>query len=167
MPRIDITQDVVVERVVARLRDVLDLPDSRCYETLEPLIDPQIPKGGDFFLTVSPGNGHYDVGMQNGGGRDQLMEQSSVSVTAYTKIRLDAADRATKLLHEVHRGVLPLKKKILDALVGVDLEDAEGNTFLRQPLYAMQSWAPRYNQDSGIAAIAVAFGTDFDWDLDP
>jgi len=163
--RIDTTQSLVLQRVVARLREALDLPEGRCYETLEPLADPEIPKGGDFFVTVSPGEGQFDEGMQDGGGRAQLMERSSVTVTAYTKIRLDRSDHATHLLQKIHRGVLPLKHKLLAVLAGEDLTDEAGNRLLRHPLYALQAWRPRYNRESGIAMIAVAFGTDFDWDL--
>ena len=165
MTRIDITQTVVVRRIVARLRDVLDLPDHRCYETLEPLVDPPIPKGGEYFLTVSPGDGRFDVPMQEAAGAAQLMELASVTVTAYAKIALDPGDRATEILHKVARGMLPIKGDILRALVGHDLVDEDGNTFLRAYLYAMQSWRPRYNADTKIAMIAVAFGTDYDWDL--
>lgn len=163
--RIDTTQSLVLQRAVARLREALDLPEARCYETLEPLVDPEIPKGGDYFLTVSPGDGHFDEGMQDGGGRGQLMERSSFTVTAYTKIRLDRGDHATHLLQKVHRGVLHLKRKILAALVMEDLADEDGRPILRHPLYALQAWRPRYNHQTGIAMIAVGFGTDFDWDL--
>lgn len=165
MTRIDVTQEVVLARIVARLRDVLDLPEHRCYETLEPLADPPIPKGGDYFLTVSPGDGRFDVAMQEAAGAEQLQELASVTVTAYSKIALDPGDRATEILHKVSRGMLPLKRGILAALVGHDLLDEDGNSFLRSYLYAIQSWRPRYNADSKIAAVAVAFGTDYDWDL--
>jgi len=165
MSRIDTTEDIVLTRIVARLRSELTLPDHRCYETLEPLVDPPVPKGGDYFLTVSPGDGRFDEGMQVGGGADQLMEMSSVTVTAYSKIVLDPGDRATQILHKVSRGMLPIKKLILGSLVGHDLLDGDGNSLLRAYLYAIQSWRPRYNKDSKIAMIAVGFGTDYDWDL--
>lgn len=165
MTRIDTTQAMILSRIVARLRDVLELPEHRCYETLEPLVDPPIPKGGDYFLTVSPGDGRFDEGMQVGGGAAQLMEMSSVTVTAYARIALDPADRATQILQKVNRGMLPLKQAILVALVGHDLADEEDNTLLRAQLYAVQAWRPRYMPDSKIAMIAVGFGTDFDWDL--
>lgn len=165
MTRIDTTQDTILTQIVARLRDVLDLPAHRCYETLEPLTDPPVPKGGEYFLTVSPGDGHFDEGMQAGGGAAQLMERSSVSVTAYAKIALDPGDQATEILHEVSRGMLPIKKGILRALVGHDLQDEDDNYLLRSQLYALQSWRPRYLPDAKIAMIAVGFGTDFDWDL--
>lgn len=164
MSRIDTTQDVILTRIVARLRDALSLPAHRCYETLEPLVDPPIPKGGDYFLTVSPGDGRFDEGMQVGGGIGQLMELSSVTVTAYAKIALDPGDQATQILHKVSRGTLPIKGLILGALVGHDLADESGNYLLRQHIYALQAWRPRYNPDSKIAMIAVGFGVDFDWD---
>jgi len=165
MTRIDTTPDVILTRIVARLRAVLELPAHLCYETLEPLVDPPIIKGGDYLLTVSPGNGRFDEGMQIGGGAEQLMEQTSVVVTAYAKIALDPGDKATQILHAVNRGMLPIKKLILAALVGHDLEDADGNQLLRQFLYALQSFKPQYNLESKIAMIAVGCGVDFDWDL--
>jgi hypothetical protein len=167
MTRIDTTQDIVLTRIVARLQGALGLPEHRCYETLEPLVDPPIPKGGYYFLTVSPGDGRYDEGMQVGGGAEQLMEMASVTVTAYALIALDPGDTATEILHKVNRGMLPIKKAILDALVGHDLTDSGGNYLLRQQIYAIQAWRPRYNKDTKIAMIAVGFGTDFDWDITP
>jgi len=165
MTRIDTTQDVVLTRIVARLRDQLDLPDHRCFETLEPMTDPLVPKGGDYLITVSPGDSRFDVDMQDAAGANQLMEMGSVTVTAYAKIALDPGDRATKIIHEVNRGMAPIKLRILKALVGHDLEDEDGNYLLRQLIYAMQAWRPQYNLDTKIARIAVGFGVDFDWDL--
>lgn len=165
MARIDSTQDAILTAVVARLREILQLGEALCYETLEPLTDPPIPKGGEYFLTVSPGDGTFDEALQAGGGRFQVTELGSVTVTAYAKIRLDPGDRATEILHTVGRGMAHIKAAILDALVGHDLEDAAGDLLLRHPLYAMRSWRPQYNPDTGIARVAVGFGVDFDWDL--
>lgn len=164
MTRIDTTQDVILTRIVARLRSYLGLPEHRCYETLEPLVDPPVPKGGDYFLTVSPGDGTFDEEMQVGGGQDQLTELSSVTVTGYAKIALDPGDQATQILHKVSRGMLPIKQGILSALAAHDLLDSSGNQILRSYMHALRSWRPRYDPDSKIAMIAVSFGTDFDWD---
>jgi hypothetical protein len=163
--RIDSTQDAILKAVVDRLREILQLSKALCYETLEPLVDPPIPKGGEYFLTVSPGDSVFDEALQAGGGRFQLTEMGSVTVTAYAKIRLDAGDRVTEVLHTVGRGMMPIKLRILDALVGHDLADAAGDLLLRHPIYAMRSWRPQYNAESGIARVAVGFGTDFDWDM--
>ena len=47
--RIDTTQSLVLQRAVARLREALDLPRSAVLRTLEPLADPEIPKGATIF----------------------------------------------------------------------------------------------------------------------
>lgn len=165
MTRIDSTQDVILTRIVARLRDELELPATRCYETLTPLDEPPIPKGGDYFLTVSPGNGSFDVEMQSGGGVYQLMEMSSVTVTGYAMVALDPVDKETQVLHKVTRGTLPIKRAILKALAGHDLQDGDDNEMLRSFIYAIRAWNPQYNRDTKMARFAIAFGIDFDWDL--
>jgi len=165
MSRIDTDHVTIVSRIVARLRSELALPDHRCYETLVPLVDPPIPKGGPFFVTVSPGGGRFDDAMFVGGGENQVSEQASVTVCAYAKIALDPGDRATQIMTEETRGMLRLKQRILKALSGHDLTDASGDTLLRSLLQPLQDWEPQYNFESKIARIGVGFATDFDWDL--
>lgn len=168
MSRVDVEQADVFEAVTLHLRRALGLNDRQCYETLDPY-SPKIPKGGDYFVTVAPGEGQYDVEHQIGGGEDQLTENSVVTVTAYTRIKLDSTDHDEKLLRDARRGVFVLKRKILKALVGSD-PTIGGNEFLRQLIYARHAHAPQILEASTdnrlrLACISIDFGVDFDWDL--
>ena len=165
MARVDLTQDLVLERIVAHLRGELKLNDRTCYETFDPL-SPRIPKGGDFFVTAAPGDGVFVEGEQ---AVDNVTEQWDVIVTAYSRIRLDSADHDQRLLHNPRRGLFELKRKILKALVGQD-PTYKTDEFLRNLLYAKRSPRPQAVEiagakNSGLALISVVFGVDWDWDL--
>jgi len=162
MARLDIQQDEVIERIVARLLAYLELGTRQVFETLEPLAPPTIPKGGPYFVTVSPGEGDFIEGEQAPGN---ITEEWYVTVTAYSRIRLDSTDHDQKLLRDASRGLLILKKKLLAALVGQDITDTGGDTFLRQLLFAKRAERPRHDRDKGIAWISVTFGVHFDWEL--
>ena len=150
---------------LARLRDQLALTDRQCYETLEPITTPTIPAGGDYLVTVSPGDGRFPAEYQIGGGSATCVEETSVTVTLYTRTRTDQTDHAERLFHDETRGLMVLKQKVLKALVGHVLTDIDGNELLTQHLYAMQSWRPRVDQQSNLAMTAVGFGVDYNWDL--
>lgn len=165
---IDTTQSIVLSRIVARLRAVFSsLPERLCYETLDPMTPPELPRGGGFALTVAPGDGVFDEDEQVGGGEEQLHEKSSVSVTIYVRTKLDRPGDAYYLLQETNRGLLHLKKRVLAALVGHELKDAAGKPLLTSHIYAMRSWRPQWRADEagGIGMLAVAFGVDWHWEL--
>ena len=164
MTRVDTTQDVVTDRLIVRLRDQLSLKETHCYETDEPE-KVTIPPGGDYWVTVFVGPGSFDVPMQIGGGANQCVEMMPVTISAYSRIRLDPTERANRQLHEAARGLYPLKKKLLKALVGHDLLDEDGNTFLRQLIYALRSSLPEVDNQAGWGRISVEFGLEWDWDL--
>ena len=73
------------------------------------------------------------------------------------------------MLMDATRGLLPIKKAILSAMCGQDLEDADGNTFLRQLIYAQGCSAPDIVQLPGSEAtygrLSIMFGVSWDWDL--
>ncbi len=168
MSRIDITQDVVLERLVARLREQLKLTKQQCYETFDAFSPPIVPKGGQWCVAVSPANSGFVVGEQ---AALNFTEEWTVTVTVYTRLALDPADHAEQMLRAPGRGLLVLKRKVLKALVGHDLLDADGNTFLRQPLYAIRAHRPVVAERVGsrertfLGLQSVDFGVDFDWDI--
>ncbi len=162
---LDTSQDQVITRVVARLRGVLGLGESQCYETFEPLAPPKFPPGG-VYLSVAPGDGTFDKDLFEGGGREQLAEESSFAVSIYTPIKIDHPDRAPKVFHDAARGLLPWKKMVLDALVGHFLTDGAGNQILRNPIYPLRSSAPRRaGKDGDLCMMAIVFALDYDWSL--
>jgi hypothetical protein len=166
MARIDVDKAVVLERVVAQLRSALNLNDRQVYETLSPDFLPKIPGGGEFFIAVSPLPGDFIDGEQI---ENNITEEWGVAVTAYTRVFLDSTDRDEKMLRDTNRGLFAIKKKILRALVGQDLQTDEGDTFLRQLLYARTCRQPDAAETPErkipIGRITLEFGVDFDWEL--
>lgn len=166
MSYLDSTQDAILTLIAERLRGVLGLGVSQCYETYEPLNPPKFPASG-VYLSVAPGDGNFDQDLFAGGGRHQLAEESSIAVTIYSPIKTDHPDRAAQALHETARGLLPWKKSVLDVLAGHLLLDGSGRQVLRNPIYPLRATAPkRLNREKGdVCFLAVIFGVDFDWAL--
>ncbi|WP_321376943.1 hypothetical protein [Trichococcus shcherbakoviae] len=163
--RIDIDQSTVLERVVAQLRSALNLGERQVYETLDTNYLPRIPTGGAFFLAVSAADSTFPEGEQTPGN---LTEDWGVFVTAYTRIKLDSTDRDEKTLRDASRGLLSIKRKILAALVGQDLTTEDGDTFLRQTLFARSCGRPEAKEMPNkvpIGVITLEFGVSFDWDV--
>lgn len=165
MPRIQVTQNTVLAAVVARLRTVLSLPDNRCFETTNPLSAVPTTRPAHWFVTVCAGDGIFDEGMQDGGGQEQLMEDAETIVTVYSPIKLDRVDHDHALLQDESRGLLELKRLVLATLVNHDLENDDGDTFLRQLIPAKHATKPEYDPDKGIGWLSIAFRTSFDWEL--
>ena len=166
--RIDVTQSAILDRLVDFLRAELPLGERSCYLTINPAAVPVIPKGGDYFVTVSPGPGRFVEGEQV---PVNVTEEWSITVTAFTRIKLDSTDHDKQVLLNAARGLIVLKRRLLKALVGVDLaieaDGAEG--FLRNLLFAKSATRPEHGQWTGgeqmLSWISVDFGVDFDWDL--
>jgi len=162
MPRIDVTQDAVLTAVVTRLRDFLGLSPRQCFEVLVPENPAPLPPSGDYFVGVAPGSSQFPEGEQIPAN---CTEEWEIVVTVYVRMRLDDANRDTHLLHDPRRGFFALKRKILQALVGKDLTDAEGNTFLRQWTYARAAARPAFDREKSIGWWSLYFGISWDWDL--
>lgn len=168
MARVDVTQEVVLDRIIERLRSQLALNDRQCYETLDPNSPPAVPTGGEYFLTVAPGDGEFPDGEQ---AAENITEDWSVTVTAFSRIHLDQTDHDKEVLRNASRGLLAVKKKVLAALVGHDLAEQDTDTFLRQLLYISRCGRPELvsrdgaNRGIALATLQLDFGVSFDWDL--
>ena len=92
-----------------------------------------------------------------------------MAVSAYIRIRLDSTDHDYRLMLNDARGLIVLKRKLLQALVGHDLTIG-GNTFLRWVCHARRSAGPDVVQlgREGVhcGRIRVDFGVPFDWELE-
>ena len=147
--------------VMAQLRTSLGLVSNQVFEVIDPLSPPSIPPGGDFFVTVAVAHGTFAESEQVPGN---ITEDGMITVTGYTRIKLDSGSD-TKLLHDSTRGLLGIKKKMLKALVGVDLQTDAGETFLRELVLAKVSSQPNYDPDKGIGWLSMEFGVSWDWDI--
>jgi len=164
MVRADKTLLDVLASVVTQLKSALSLGDNQCYETVEPLAPPVIPTGGDYFVTVALGSSSFSEGEQVSGN---ITEDATLTVTAYSRIRLDQSKSDKYLFRDTTRGLLTLKKNILKALVGQDLQDASvpAEEFLRELLRATTATAPNYDYDKQIGWISIDFALSWDWDI--
>lgn len=164
MARVDLTQSQVLQAIVAHLRDTLDLNNRNCYESLMPDAPPTLPVGGEIIVSVAPGEGQFVEGEQQVGN---ITEEWTIIVTAYSRIRLASTDHDFETLQDDQRGLLEMKRKVLQALCGDDptTDDEDANTFVRQLLYAIRADRPQHDRDKEIGWISIIFGVDFDWDL--
>lgn len=159
--RVDVTQDAVLTQIVETLREKLGLNSRQCWETLEPMA-PKLPIAGDFFVTVSPGDGRFAEGEQQVAN---LTEQWVITVTIYSRVKLDSTDHEEKLLHDPRRGLFIAKHKVLQALIGQDIQTDDRNLFLRELLYAISCTRPQHDESKHVSWLSIDFGVDFDWDL--
>jgi len=160
----DITQSDVVKSLVTRLRDQLSLNERQCYRTIHPLTKARTPPG-DWWVTVSAGEGYFDAPLFEGGGRNQLSEDLQVTVTGYSRVRLDSTGHDEQLLDELERGLFHIKRRLLDAVAGIDLLDADGNPFLREFLVPRSATRPEYDEAEYTGWISIVFSMQYDWEL--
>jgi hypothetical protein len=168
MTRIDTTESLVYEGVLALLREGFGLNERTCYLTLEPEDATLIPPSGDFWVSMAPGGGQFFQGEQVA---TNITENTKVRITIYSRMRLDSAGPAEHLMLETTRGLTVLKRKLLAILVNQDMDAppqpySSGDVLaLRQGIYATSSGRPQMDPKRGIAWWTFEFGVDFDWDI--
>ena len=166
MARTDISQADALDAVVLRLQTELTLNERQCYPVARAQDVPSIPVGGNFWLTVAIGGGTFIPEEQSAGN---VTEDADCIVTAYTRIRTDSTSHDRDLLLDDARGLLAIKKLILAAMCGHDLLDPEGDSFLRQLVFARNCSNPdKVNIPDATGAfgqIQITFGIMFDWSL--
>lgn len=165
MARSDVTYNEMIEAILRRLRTELGLNERTCYETLHPTAV-SIPPGGEFFVSVSPGDGEFPEGHQIGGAENQCTEDGTIVVTMFSRMQLDGADYAPSMLRDESKGLMEIKRLVLKALVGWDATTADDeSTFLRQLITVLSSTAPMYDEKNGYGFLSLTFRAGFDWDL--
>ena len=162
MSRMDVPQYDVYDWVVDLLRSELDLGERACYLTLDPDSPPIIPKGGKYFVTISPTSGEFTPGEQIPGN---ISERSDVTVTVYTRVRLDSTDHDRRMLLHATRGLIGLQMKVLGALVGKEIVGEDGETYLRTLAHITHTTTPRFDVGRGIGSLSADVAIEYDWDL--
>jgi len=162
MDRPDTTPIALLTAILARLREQLGLDANQCFLAWQPLALEEVPRGGDYFLAVSPGEGRFEPAEQFPGN---ITEAWTFAVTIYVRCALDRADEAEKTLLNASRGLYERKRQVLAALVGWDLEVAQ-----RQLVYCIRSSGPQLLQRLGgpqtlLWGLTLEFGLPFDWEL--
>jgi hypothetical protein len=172
MARIDVDQVQVLTSFVDALRLELHLTDRTCIVTLDPPGLASFIPAAESWMTVTPGEGVFVDGEQQA---PNVTEEMSVTTTIYTRIRLDHAGNDDKLLLDGIRGLYPLKKNVLKAMIGRDLAlpwktDADAAPFLRALTRVVHCSAPQVAVSKNDSHLAIGFVTltfmlQFDWDL--
>lgn len=162
MSRADTTPIELLGLVLARLRSELSLDANQCFLGYQPLALAELPRGGDYFLAVSPGPGRFEPAEQIAGN---VIEDWTFTVTIYARSALDRADEAEQALLHATRGLYERKRQVLAALVGWDSGLAQ-----RQLTYCTQSSGAQLLEKLGspqtiLWALSLEFGLPFDWDL--
>ncbi len=170
MPRSNAQQTEVLKAIVDHYRTTLSLDNARAFLSIES-VSARIPRSGDWWLTISPGEGNFDQEMIAAGVVEQCTEDSRFIVSGHLRQFLDPTDEDAELLVGNTESLLNLKRTILKTICGVDLL-VGGNTFSRELISPLSVRAPilyePIDQEEGglqIAVISVTFGLSFDWDL--
>ena len=153
----------VVDRLIAQVTSPV-LTESTCFVCLDP--DTEIPqRSSNLYVTVSPMDSQFDQPAIEGGGNVNSIEQSGVTVTMRSAIKLDKAGSASDALMHASRGLLLVKRQVLKALVGQQLQDGSGNDLLTSLIAPLNGDRGRYDEENMIFRLSVSFALDYEWDL--
>jgi len=161
--RVDITQRAALVQLLAHLRTALTLNDRQCFACVNPL-GVEIPStvGGNRFVSVSLRDGQFPFEETV---EHQCYEASEVVVTGYVRIAFDNVAREEEFLLNAERGVLAFKEDLIRVLCGVDIDDANGQKFLREWMSPRRATAPDYDHAKKIGWVQLIIPLEFDWDL--
>lgn len=160
-------QVTVLNAVVAKIRkDMADIfgNDQTCFITARPI--PSVEVSEEMFCTVCPDSSQFDQGMPDGGASWQICENSVFRVTAFTKIALDQMEHETIAFLDGDRGLLVLKKRLLQCLAGQQLYSPAGNPLLLECLRPAHCRHEENRQDmDDFSSFGLSFEGRFFWDL--
>jgi hypothetical protein len=119
--------------------------------------------GGSYWLTVTIGDGSFPLEEQF---PEQLREDTTFTVTGFTRVQLDEKGRDHKLLKDDQRGLLRIKRRML-SIVGQQLTLDDGTPIGADRVYAVRASKPEAvsNATTNLGTISVTFGLAYDWDL--
>ncbi len=167
MPDADTIQDCdqsdilkAVERFYTR---ALKIAKDSLFPSQQPMTPPAALPGGNFWLTVTIGDGTFPLEEQC---PEQLREDMDFTVTGFTRIALDEKGRDHKLLKSEERGLLLIKRKIL-SIVGQQLALDDGTPIGADRVYAVRASKPEVvsNPATSLGTVSVTFRLAYDWDL--
>lgn len=166
----DIILQAVVDKLLASMSDI-GLTTSQCWIGVDSDIE-NAPIQHNWFLVVSPMAGQFSGAMIDGGGENTVQEDSGVTITVYSSLKLDRSGQAEQVLNHSSRGLLYLKRRTLKALAGLQLYSAAAPTvpLLVNHMAPLGSGNPetyyRNGQDTAkLHRQQLSFSTDFLWDL--
>jgi hypothetical protein len=167
MPDADTIQDCdqsdILEAVERFYTRVLKLPKDSLFPSQQPMAPPVGLPGGSYWLTVTIGDGSFPLEEQF---PEQLREDTTFTVTGFTRVQLDEKGRDHKLLKDDQRGLLRIKRRML-SIVGQQLTLDDGTPIGADRVYAVRASKPEAvsNATTNLGTISVTFGLAYDWDL--
>lgn len=141
------------------------------------VIEDDIPQSmqGNSVLTVQITGGHFDYGAMAGGSSNVVHYQGTLRIAVWSNNRTDRQGEGVSMLTSSGRGLLRLETKIIKALVGSYLQEAEagGDGYTPNLIDSIKPLTDTQPQSAGKegaaaqkATLAVDFSVDFKWDLD-
>jgi hypothetical protein len=160
--------------VLLRASQLLEAKIPEFANRIHIVIDDEIPVSlqSNEILTVQIVGGQFDHGVQVG-SPSTLLYQGTLRVSVWSHNRSDRQGTSRSMLTLSGRGLLRLETKILKALIGSYLQEADagGNGFtplLTDSIKALNDTQPQSAERDGSsvkATLSVDFGVDFHWDL--
>lgn len=117
------------------------------------------------FICIAPTDGEFPEEFQIGGGTQTCFEWSAVGVWVFSNSRLDQVGQMAAALYDPNEGLLELKRRILRAMVAVDLTGGDGAQPLLSELIPAKSFDKPRKNPQGLWFIKLVFGALFLWDL--
>jgi len=141
MARIATSWENILLRVKLRLiSQISEAKQSTCIISDNPDDLPPKP-GGKFFFIVSPPPSYAFTEQWEGGEDEQAQVHTTIVVTVHSTAQMDAVGRAEQIFTHASRGLFPMSTKVLKAMLGHDLEDANGDNILNEPIHPSNcSW---------------------------
>ena len=132
--------------------------------------EPSVEVNDNLFATVCPSDGQFDNGIIDGAGNVGVTELSPVIVTIFSRIEVDQIEHFQQGFTDVNRGLLTIKRQVLMALSGKNLDGGQYNGFgsllLLEALTPSRSRHPLSKQrDDEFASCGLVFDAKFHWDL--
>jgi hypothetical protein len=160
---VDSSQADILDAVERFYSRVLKLPAASLFPSQQPMAPPAGLPGGNFWLTVTVGDGSFPLEEQF---PEQLREEVEITVTGFSRVELDEKGRDHKLLKDAERGLLAIKRKIL-SIIGQQLKKPDGTPIGADRIYARRATRPEAvsNERDNLGTVSVSFALAFDWEL--
>jgi len=164
MPRDVGTEEAILDAVIARIDS--QLTEAVTADNIRLCLDwnqPPMTAGSICFL-VGPGDGLFDQDLIEGGGAAQATFKGEIIVGIYTPIQIDIAQRHDHALKDATRGLLPLWRKVVKALLGWSPGVADSE-LTRNPLLPSQRHFVTSSDGRKWHGVLQTFLLDYDVDL--
>ena len=163
------THQIVLAEVVRKLRDEISefATESTCFLSDTPLPGVEIQEA--LFCTVAPLDGTFDEQMPVGASDRGIVEVVFIQVSIWSRMQLDRLDHSARSLTDHTRGLLGMKKRVLQVMAGQQIySDHPVNAIplLTEPFKPVRAVHPatrKVNDD--LSSVSLVFRAAFNWDL--